>query len=155
MCEVRILMPAVSRICRQVILNLNFLFLYYIAIKVATKQKCPYHLWSRTIFKHSQLVNHFKWTRRPHESFRRLPLSLPVSLVTVFSVTWPTTFCLLSPDPSLYPEMEQVLKSLEEQLQSKPWFSQVLTDQTQRRGAMAQLTCHIQGMMRHCHWLPM
>uniref|UniRef100_A0A3B3Q698 Myosin, light chain kinase 5 n=1 Tax=Paramormyrops kingsleyae TaxID=1676925 RepID=A0A3B3Q698_9TELE len=45
----------------------------------------------------------------------------------------------------LYPEMEQVLKSLEEQLQSKPWFSQVLTDQSQRRGSTARLTCHIQG----------
>ncbi|XP_048847897.1 myosin light chain kinase, smooth muscle-like [Brienomyrus brachyistius] len=57
----------------------------------------------------------------------------------------PSSFPSPGDDPSLYPEMERVLKFLEEQLQSKPWFSQVLTDQTQHRGATARLTCHIQG----------
>ncbi|XP_035261423.1 myosin light chain kinase, smooth muscle isoform X1 [Anguilla anguilla] len=48
-------------------------------------------------------------------------------------------------DSVLTPEAEHALKSLEEQLQCEPRFSQVLKDQTQPQGAKVHLTCHIQG----------
>ncbi|KAJ8414380.1 hypothetical protein AAFF_G00052500 [Aldrovandia affinis] len=42
-------------------------------------------------------------------------------------------------------EVEHVLKSLDEQLQCEPQFSQAMKDLTQPQGAMVHLTCHIQG----------
>lgn len=46
---------------------------------------------------------------------------------------------------TLTPEAEQAVKSLEEQLQCEPRFSQALKDRTQPQGATVQLTCHIEG----------
>ncbi|KAG9350141.1 hypothetical protein JZ751_026494 [Albula glossodonta] len=48
-------------------------------------------------------------------------------------------------DQTLTPETEHALKSLEEQLQSEPRFSQALKDITQPQGTTVRLICHIQG----------
>ncbi|KAJ8364584.1 hypothetical protein SKAU_G00134150 [Synaphobranchus kaupii] len=48
-------------------------------------------------------------------------------------------------DSTLSPEAERALKSLDDQLQCEPRFSQALKDQTQPQGATVHLTCHIQG----------
>lgn len=51
------------------------------------------------------------------------------------------------PEPGWSQEAEEAIQSLDKQLQSEPRFQQALKDATLRRGATAQLTCLVDGMV--------